>query len=268
MTSLTSKPEATAIDGTSPPPRRNVTAFYTAQSILLSLREWAFVIFTVALPVMMYLLFSQLFGDFTAGETTAGALIMVNMAAYGALGAALTAGAQLQIERRTGWFRQLMLTGLTPGGFITGKIVTALALVLPAIVIVFGVSFTVGGVRAPAHVWLLSGAMIWVSILPMVLLGLVLALWLKSETVGAVTTILLLALAALGGLWIPVDMMPGGMSTLAQALPSYWIGEFGRWQLLGSAFPVKGLAIMAGWVLVLTGLAIVGYRRAVGESKR
>ena len=267
MTSTTESETTAVLGGTLNQPH-SVTAFYTVQSIVLSFREWAFVIFTIALPVMMYLLFSQLFGDFTAGETTAGALIMVNMAAYGALGAALTAGAQLQIERRTGWFRQLMLTGLTPSGFITGKIVTALALVLPAIVVVFGVGFTVGGVRAPAHVWLLSGAMIWVSILPMVLLGLVLALWLKSETVGAVTTILLLGLAALGGLWIPADMMPGAMFTIAQAMPSYWIGEFGRWPLLGSAFPVQGLMIMAGWVLALTALAVVGYGRAVGESKR
>lgn len=263
MTSLSTEPDTTTASRTP-----NVTAFYTAQSIGLGFRQWAFVIFTVALPVMMYLLFSQLFGGFTEGETTVGALIMVNMAAYGALGAALTAGAQLQIERRSGWFRQLMLTGLTPAGFLTGKIATALALVLPAIIVVFLIGFTVGGVRAPANAWLMSGALIWVSVLTMVLLGLVLALWLKSETVGAVSTILLLGLAALGGLWIPVDMMPGGMATLAKAMPSYWIGEFGRWPLVGGSFPMGGLAIMGGWVVALAALGALGYRRAIVESKR
>ncbi len=57
------------------------------------------------------------------------------------------------------------------------------------------------------------------------------------------------------------------MQTIAHALPSYWLAELGRYPILGG--PSRGRACGAGvWLVILTGLGALGYRRAVATSKR
>ena len=65
------------------------------------------------------------------------AMIMISMAAYGSLGAAMGGGAQLALERRSGWFRQLSITALPPRAFLWAKAAVIMLVVLPALVLVF-----------------------------------------------------------------------------------------------------------------------------------
>ena len=48
----------------------------------------------------------------------------------------------------------------------------------------------------------------WLALIPLAILGIVIGLWVKAEAVGGVTTLVLLLLAMLGGLWLPTEMMP------------------------------------------------------------
>ena len=60
---------------------------------------------------------------------------------------------------------------------------------------------------------------------------------------------MLLVLSMLGGLWLPMEMMPPVMQTLAQTLPSYWLAELGRWPMLpDTAFPWAGVLVLLAWV--------------------
>ena len=77
------------------------------------------------------------------------AMIMVSMAAYGSLGAAMSGGSQLALERRSGWFRQLSITAWPPREFLLAKAAVIMVLVLPALLLVFAAGFAVGGVRLP-----------------------------------------------------------------------------------------------------------------------
>ncbi|OYO07801.1 ABC transporter permease [Enemella evansiae] len=244
-----------------------VTGNYLRSNLAVSMRQVGFLVFTIAMPVGLYLMFSQIFGDLPAGATDVRTLMMIAMAIYGAFGAAISAGAQLQVERRTGWFRQLMLSGLTPAGFLTGKIVGAMVQVLPAIIAVFVCGFLTG-VRLPATQWLLIGVLIWITLLPMVVLGVVIALWFAPSTVGALSTILLLALSMLGGLWVPVSQMPESMRRLAEAMPTHWMNTIANWPVLGGDFPTRGVLVLGVWLLGLAVLGVLGYRRAVRSSRR
>jgi ABC-2 type transport system permease protein len=111
---------------------------YTLHSALLTAKNLSFVIFAVALPVVLYLVFSQVFGgiDPSTGVDYS-AITMVNMAAYGSLGAAMSGGAQLALERRSGWFRQLSITALPPRSFLWARVVVIMLVVLPALLLVF-----------------------------------------------------------------------------------------------------------------------------------
>ncbi|MBB1500349.1 ABC transporter permease [Propioniciclava sp. MC1683] len=243
-------------------------AHYLLHSWLMTLRDWSFLAFIMAMPVTIYLFFAGIYGDqLSQGGVEVAAIMMVTMATYGALGAAMSAGNQITNERSTGWFRQLMVTALSPTQFIVAKVLVAIGVVIPAIVVVF-LAGAVRGVRMPVETWLASGSLVLLSLLPMVILGLTLGLWLKPAAAGAATTLVMLALSMLGGLWFPLEMMPEAMQTVGKLLPSYWAGRIGTWPLVGGDFPTQGVLVIGTWAVVLVGLGALGYGRAVRTSRR
>jgi ABC-2 type transport system permease protein len=243
------------------------TLHYALMSAVLTAKNISFVVFTVVMPVTLYLVFSAIYGGDSDG--LASAMIMVSMAAYGSLGAAMSGGAQLALERRSGWFRQLMITSVPPRVFLWARASVTMLLVLPAVILVFVAGAFLGGVTATAGQWLASLGLLWIGLLPMTVLGMVVGVWVKAEAVQGVTTMLLLALSLLGGLWFPVDNMPPIMAAIAPALPTYWLGELGRFPFLPNAdFPWGGIGVLLAWSVGLTVLGALGYRRAAATSKR
>lgn len=243
---------------------------YAMWSTWLTAKNFAFVIFAVGMPLLLYVVFSQTFaGGADPDSRLASAMIMISMAAYGSLGAAMSGGSQLAMERRSGWFRQLSVTALAPRDFLLAKAAVIMVLVLPSLVLVFAAGYVIGGIQLPLTTWLVSLALMWVALVPLAILGIVIGLWVKAEVVGGVTTLVLLLLAMLGGLWVPVDLMPSAAQTLAHAMPSYWLAELGRWPVLpDTPFPWAGVVVLLGWTVGLTVLGAVGFRRAAAGSKR
>lgn len=242
---------------------------YAVHSTRLILKNFAFVVFAVGMPLVLYIVFSQTFAGSGPDAQLVSAMIMVSMAAYGSLGAAMSGGSQLALERRSGWFRQLSVTALAPREFLLAKAAVIMVVVLPSLLLVFGAGFVISGVRVPASAWLASLGLMWLALIPLAILGIVIGLWVKAEAVGGVTTLVLLLLAMLGGLWVPVDAMPSAAQTLAHALPSYWLAELGRWPMLpGTDFPWAGVGVLLAWSIGLTVLGAVGFRRAAATSKR
>jgi ABC-2 type transport system permease protein len=262
MTTLTD--QRSTIRSTGLPPALH----YALHSAVLTAKNVTFVVFTVIMPVTLYLVFSAIYGGESHGGI-ASAMIMVSMAAYGSLGAAMSGGAQLALERRSGWFRQLMITSVPPRLFLWGRAAVTMLLVLPALLLVFAAGALLGGVSATAGQWLSSLGLLWIGLLPMVVLGMVVGVWVKAEAVQGVTTMLLLALSLLGGLWFPVQAMPPVMAAVAPALPTYWLGELGRFPFLPDGeFPWGGIWVLLAWSIALTVLGALGYRRAAATSKR
>lgn len=241
---------------------------YLAQSILIQLRDWAFLGFVIVMPTTIYLFFAGMYGD-AGGDSgvDVAAVMMVMMATYGGLGAAMNAGSQLQSERSSGWFRQLMLTSLAPAQFVLAKILTAIAVLIPAIGTVF-LAGAARGVRLDALTWAASLGLIVTALLPMILLGLVIGLWFKPQTATAVTTLSMMALAMLGGLWVPLQLMPDVLQAIGRLLPSYWASQIGAWPLIGGDFPWLGVVVLVAWLTVLAAVGALGYRRAVRTSRR
>ncbi len=251
-------------------PRSHVSrlASYTGSSLRRTLTDWSFLAFLIALPTTMYLIFSGIYGEeISQAGVKAAAVMMVTMATYGGLGAAMAAGSDIQSERSTGWFRQLMLTPLSPAEFFAAKVVVAVLAVTPAILAVFACG-VLRDVRMPAATWFATFGILLAALLPMTVLGICLGLWFKPQAASAATTLVMLALSMVGGLWFPLDMMPEAMQAVGRTLPSYWAGRMGTWPLLGGPFPWQGVAVIAAWTAALIAVGIVGYRRAVTTSRR
>lgn len=240
---------------------------YLGASLRHLLGNAGFVGFILALPTAMYLFFSQIYGSDPTFGDQAKLQIMVQMATYGAMGSALSAGNAIQTERSTGWFRQLMLSSLTPTTFFVVRALSALLMILPPVALVLAVG-RIDGIELPLGTWFAVAGVALVVLIPFVVMGLVVGLWLKPQTASAATTFLMLGLAMLGGMWVPLEMMPDVLQTVGKVLPSYWAVEMAKLPITGDAIPLTGVLVLVGWTLFLTLLGVLGYRRAVATSKR
>ncbi|MFE7605358.1 ABC transporter permease [Brachybacterium paraconglomeratum] len=241
------------------------TLRYAAHTTAMTLTNVAFMVFTIALPVGMYLLFSMMFGAEAEGQ--ARGLVMINMAAYGGLGAAVTAGTQIQEDQRNGFLRQLVVAGLSPRSFLIGSVIAASAVIVPALAAVGLVGLATGVEASPGR-FLLTLVVLWLGLLPTILIGLVLGMVLRGAAAMAGGVVTMMAMAIFGGLWMPLEMFPQWMQELGRLLPTYWISSLGQWSLQGAELPVTGLVVIGAWTLVLGALCLVSMSRAVGLQRR
>ena len=85
-------------------------------------RNVRFLVLTVALPLLLFLLYANLYQGQDAGNgLTVVAYLMVSMASFGCIGAAINTGARIAIERQVGWNRQLRLTALPAHSYLVAK---------------------------------------------------------------------------------------------------------------------------------------------------
>ena len=221
-------------------------------------RNRQYLFFTVLLPALFTIFFTKVIGAQVAAgdyQDVAGAT-MISMMAYGAIGAALGATIRLAFDRSTGWLRQLRVTPVPVGTVFTVDVLVGSLLVLPSLVVVALVGRLVNGVQLSAGTWLGLVGVLWAGSVVFVALGLAVGLALDEQAAGAAIGILGTVLAALGGLWFPVESFPSGLAAVARALPSYWYAELGRDVAAGSV-PGTPLLALAGFGVLFAGAAVL-----------
>ncbi|MGV9776028.1 ABC transporter permease [Streptosporangium sp. NPDC003464] len=233
---------------------------YIKVEALRMLRNKRYVIFVVAFPVAFYLLSANLYG---AGGVGAGAALMVSMSAYGALAASMMSTAvPWAQERRSGWLRQLQVTPLANRTIIVTKLVTALLLVLPSILLVCAAAVLTQGVSLPPGRWAALILVMWAGAVPFAALGLTIGSLLPPDTGQPVAVIGTFGLAALGGLWFQVDALPSTMRAVAHVMPSFSYADMGRSIIAGHGVPLSDALTVGAWAVGLGAVALAAYRRA------
>ncbi len=225
-------------------------------------RNRQYLFFTVLLPALFTVFFTKILGGqlSPADYQDAAGATMVSMMAYGAIGAALGATIRLAFDRSSGWLRQLRVTPVPPGATFCVDVVVGALLVLPSLVVVALVGRFVNDVEFGLATWLALVGALWAASVVFVALGLAVGLALDAQGAGAAIGILGTILAALGGLWIPVEVFPAAMVTIAHAMPSYWYAEVGR-DIAGSTPSALPPAVLAGFGVLFTAAALVVARR-------
>ncbi|MER5711737.1 ABC transporter permease [Streptomyces sp. NPDC002122] len=231
---------------------------YVRLEVRRTLRDAGFAISTIGVPVMMYLLFTNLGTDDGAYESAA----MVGMAAYGALGAALSLGTGVAEDKSTGWLRQLRVTPMTPRQVVTGRALTGSVVVLPAIAGVLLAGGLANGVRMEAWQWATVALTLWLGSLPFSLLGIGNGYRLSAQTTGVVNVACNLGLAVVGGLWFPTVLFPSWLRAISEYTPTNRFAELGVAVTEGTAPGATALAVLAVWAALFGVYAAVSYRRS------
>ncbi|GHJ37966.1 ABC transporter permease [Streptomyces sp. TS71-3] len=232
---------------------------YLVLEIRRAMRDTGFVIFGIGMPVLMYLLFTNI-GDGSDGTWKTAS--MVGMAAYGALGAALSTGTGVAEDKSIGWLRQLRVTPMRPRSVVVGRALTGSVIVLPAIVAVLLAGGLVNGVRMAAWQWALVTALLWLGAFPFTLLGIANGYRLTAQTTGVVNVACNLGLSIVGGLWFPVDEFPGWLRSLSSFTPTNRFAALGVSATDGTAPTFGTVAVLALWLLAFGSYAVLAYRKS------
>ncbi|MGI5487431.1 ABC transporter permease [Microtetraspora malaysiensis] len=232
---------------------------------LRMLRNKRYAVFVVAFPLGFYLLYSNLWGDQVDATTgvKASVILMVSMGAYGALASSIMSTAvPWAQERESGWLRQLQITPLPSWSFIVTKLIVSMLLTLPALVLVGLAAVLTQGVSLPLGEWAGLVVAMWLGVIPFAALGLTIGSLTRPDTAQPLAMIGMFGLALLGGLWIPIDMMPGTMQSIAKVLPSNDYATIG-WQIVAGESPAASAVLgILGWGVALVALAVFAFRRA------
>ncbi len=240
-----------------------MTARYALLSTRTAYRNVRFLVLTVALPLLLFLLYSSLYqGQTTDTGLSVVAYLMVSMASFGCIGAAINTGARVAIERQTGWNRQLRLTALPANSYLIAKAAVSMLVTLPALILVFVAGATVGHVSLSPAQWLGTGLALWLGLIPFAVLGLVIGFAGTVDTVQPISMITYLGLSVLGGLWFPVEQFPEFLQDVAKVTPSYWLAQLGRDVLAGNGIAMPAVLMLTAWTILLGAVGGLAYRRS------
>ena len=223
------------------------------------LRSPRFLIFTVGFPVVLFLLYVGIF----AKDQDTKAVLMVSMTSFGVMASALFTGTRVALERASGWQRQLRLTPLSGGGYLTAKATAGMAMALAPALLVPLVAVVVEGVSLDGGNWLRASLGVWLAAVPFALIGLLIGQVGTSDSVQPITQLVMLPMALLGGIFIPVDTMPAWLLKFAHALPSYWLGQVGRGAVTADLSTGLGqdVLVLGAWTVVLGIVVVRRYRK-------
>lgn len=228
------------------------------------LRNRSYLVFSLAFPVLAYLLHAGFDNAdaWRAHGLPASVQFMVSMAAFGVILNALSVGPRIAREREVGWTRQLRITPLRAADVVLAKVAVATLLALPVIVLVFAAAAGVNGVALPLPRWGAMTGLLWLASAPFAALAVAVGYLTDADTANVANSGLMLALAFLGGLFVPLQAMPGPVAAVGWVLPSHAYAE-AAWSVAAhGGIDVAALALVAAWAVLFGAGAVAAYRRA------
>jgi ABC-2 type transport system permease protein len=236
---------------------------YLRFELIRTLRNRRVLIFSLAFPIVLYLLIAGPNRDeHNLGGTgiSAPLYFMIGLASFGTMNAVLSSGSRIAAERSAGWNRQLRITPLTTRQYFRAKVATSYLLALVSLLALYAAGIALG-VNIAADNWIQMTWLILVGLIPFAALGILLGHLLTADSIGPAIGGTTALFAFLGGSWFPITGN-GFVAELAKELPSYWVVQASR-AGLGASHPwgSHGWAVIVVWSVALIALASQAYQR-------
>lgn len=168
-------------------------------------------------------------------------------------------GIQTGFDRRYGVLRFLSTTPLGRGGLVAGKLLAILAVLVLQYVLVAALGAALGW-RPDAVAVLVSVPVLLLGAAAFTGLGLLLAGTVRAEATLAVTNLVWVLLAAVGGTLFPARTLPEGLSWLVDLLPSGALGAALRETFLTGAPSLLPVLVLAVWAAAAWAAAVRWFR--------
>ena len=220
------------------------------------LRNKRYLLFTIGLPVVLYLCFGR--SQTVAYGVGFKAYYMIAMASIGAFSGALNGNSmRISQERKDGWIRQLRISALPASGYVVAKIVASMVTSVTSVVLVLLLGRFYGGVHLELWKWIALGGAIWIGAMTFAALAVAVGYRFMPDTVQPITMFIYLGMSLLGGLWFPLS---GTLGNIAKALPTYEITRIGTGVIGQGTISMGRVGIILAWLAGFVALAAVSVR--------
>ncbi len=233
---------------------------YLRYELLRNVRNWRFILFSLAYPVVLYFLITSPQRHATFDGVAFPLYFMAGMAAVGTMIAVISSGARIAVDRSAGWTRQLRITPLTAGDYLGARVACGF-LMASLVIVLVSLSGTALGVSLSAGEWLTMIGLMLVGLIPLSVLGILLGHLVTPDSLAPAAGGTIMLLALLGGAYGFLVAKSGAVFDMIKALPSYWLVQAGKTALAGGSWPAEGWIVIAAWTAVLVPLAVLVYNR-------
>jgi ABC-2 type transport system permease protein len=219
----------------------------TAAELRLALRRGETLLATAVLPVVVLLFFSSVTFLSIPGRPV-DFLLPGSIAFAVAATSLVSLGITTAYDRHYGVLKRLGGSPLSRPELIAAKLAAVLAVEAIQVLALVAVAVVVLGWRAPegaSPIGVLAAVVL--GTLAFAGLGLLFAGVLRAEAMLAVANGLFVAALVLGGMVVPVDHLPSGLSAIAPWLPFAALSEALRVALGSGGDGAAPLAALAGW---------------------
>ncbi|HNQ05772.1 MAG TPA: ABC transporter permease [Tetrasphaera sp.] len=215
----------------------------SAAELRIFFRNVQSLVFTLALPIILLVIFGSIFTGKIAGtDTDFKQYFVAGIVAAGVMSTAFTGLAiNVALERELGLVRRLASSPMPKGAYFVGKVVLVAVTSLLETIILVGIGTAFFGLQLPSdgkH-WAVFA---WVFVLgtaAMALCGLAYTAIIPSASAAAaIVTPPFLVLQFISGVFFPFNQLPGWMQNAAGLFPLKWLTQGFRYVFLPEDFQV------------------------------
>ncbi|WP_413306906.1 ABC transporter permease [Bacillus sp. 1P10SD] len=219
--------------------------------IIRVLRNRYFVFWSLVMPIIFYYIFTNLVNSDVPNKTEWQAHYLMSMTVFSVMGSSMmTLGIRMVQERSQGWSTFIRITPLSDTVYFAAQMIGQSVIHLFSITIIFIAGALINDVSLTAMEWIMSGIWILLGSLPFLAIGTLIGMMKKVETAAGISNVIYMVLAVAGGLWMPLEVMPKMMQSIAKWLPSYNFGN-GAWEIVRGNLPDwKNILILVAYLAV------------------
>ena len=242
-------------------------------ALLTAFRNPRTVVFQMAFPVILLILFNSIFTKgsdetvtFAGGTITASAYFTAGLAAYAtALSTFTNLAIGLTMQRETGQLKRLRGTPMPSWTFVAGQVLRSAATALVVVVVLFAIGVIAFGVDLSAE--RVVGLVVYVALGTAVFAALGIAVTVVTTTVDSASTIrpfTIVMLSFVSGVFISVDTLPNWLESVGKVFPLYHLAEGLQTCLVsgagGTGLDAGNVAALALWGLAGVAIAVRRFR--------
>jgi ABC-2 type transport system permease protein len=237
-------------------------------------REKEAVVFTLAFPVILLILFGSVFSRDIAPGVSFTQYFVAGMLAAGLVAACFqNLAIQIPVERDNGALKRLAGTPMPPASYFLGKVLLVAVTSTTSTILLLGIGMAFFGVSLPAtgQRWAVFG-LVWIlGICACTLLGIAFSSVPRSgRTAPAVVSPIAIVFNFISGVFFVYTDLPPWMQQIAALFPLKWMCQGMRYVFLPDSF--EGNEVAGSWelgriVLVLAVWAVVGLALCVATFR-
>lgn len=237
-------------------------ALETRFEIVRLARQPGYLLPLFTFPLAFYYLFGISMGQSAYHGASVATYFLATYGAFGVIGAALFGfGMSLALERNNGWLVLRRASPMRASTYLTAKMIAAVCFAGAVALALILLGVGAGGVRVPAVTLLTLLGVLVAGTIPFCALGFAFGMAAPANGASAIVNLIYLPLSFMGGLWIPVAMLPGTFKHIAPWTPTYHFGKLALASLgIGTASALD-VAALAAWTIAFLALAAFGWRR-------